>query len=242
TYTFLLRPEAKFHDGSKLTAHDVAFSLTTLKNKGHPIITQFLRDFLGAEATDEATVVARFAEKRARDVPLFVAGLPIFSRAYYGKRPFDESTLDIPLGCGGYKVGRFEPGRFIEYDRVKDWWGADLPVNRGRNNFDTVRFEYYRDREIGFEGFTAKAYLFREEFTSRTWATRYDFPAFRDGRVKREVLPDDTPSGAQGWFVNTRRAKFQDPRLREALILAFDFEWTNKTIMYGSYQRTHSVF
>jgi microcin C transport system substrate-binding protein len=113
---------------------------------------------------------------------------------------------------------------------------------RGTHNFDTVRFEYYRDREVGFEGFTARSYSFREEFTSRTWATRYNFPAIKDGRVKREVLPDDTPSGAQGWFINTRRKKFQDPRLREALIDAFDFEWTNKTIMYGSYDRTHSVF
>ena len=110
-----------------------------------------------------------------------------------------------------YKVGRFEPGRYIEYERVKDWWGADLPVVRGQNNFDTLRYEYYRDRDVGFEGFTAKSYLFREEFTSRIWATRYDFPAIRDGRVKREVLPDDTPSGAQGWFINTRRDKFKDP-------------------------------
>ena len=242
TYTFTLRPEAKFHDGTPLTAHDVVWSLLTLKEKGHPIITQQLRDFTGAEATDDRTVVARFAENRARDVPLFVAGLPIFSRAYYAKKSFDESTLDIPLGGGGYKVGRFQVGHFIEFERVKDWWGADLPVSRGQNNFDVLRFEYYRDREVGFEGFTAKNYLFREEFTSRFWATRYDFPAFKDGRVKRSVLPDDTPSGAQGWFINTRREKFKDRRVREALIDAFDFEWTNKNIMYGSYDRTHSVF
>ena len=242
TYTFTLRPEAKFHDGTPLTAHDVVWSLLTLKEKGHPIITQQLRDFTGAEATDDRTVVARFAENRARDVPLFVAGLPIFSRAYYSKKSFDESTLDIPLGGGGYKVGRFQVGHFIEFERVKDWWGADLPVSRGQNNFDVLRFEYYRDREVGFEGFTAKNYLFREEFTSRFWATRYDFPAFKDGRVKRSVLPDDTPSGAQGWFINTRREKFKDRRVREALIDAFDFEWTNKNIMYGSYDRTHSVF
>ncbi len=242
TYRFLMRPQARFHDGSKLTAHDVAFSLNILKEKGHPIIQQLLRDFLGADAPDDATLLARFREKRGRDVPLFVAGLPIFSRAYYARRPFDESTLDIPLGCGPYKVGRFEAGRTIEYERVKDWWGADLPVSRGLNNFDALRFEYYRDREVGFEGFTAKSYVFREEFTSRTWATRYDFPALRNGRVKREVLPDDTPSGAQGWFINTRREKFREPRLREALNFAFDFEWTNKTIMYGSYERTHSVF
>jgi microcin C transport system substrate-binding protein len=242
TYKFLLRKEARFHDGSPLNAHDAAFSLTSLKAKGHPIIRQFLRDFEDAQAADAATLVVRFADKRARDVPLFLATLPIFSRAYYAGRAFDETSLEVPLGCGPYKVGRFEPGRFIEYERVEDWWGAELPVARGHNNFDVVRFEYYRDRDVAFEGFTAKNYLFREEFTSRIWATRYDFPAIRDGRVKREVMPDDTPSGAQGWFINTRREKFKDSRLREALIDAFDFEWTNKTIMYGSYERTHSVF
>jgi microcin C transport system substrate-binding protein len=242
TYRFLMRPQARFHDGTPLTAKDVAFSLAVLKDKGHPIIQQFMRDVMDAQADGDATVVVTFAEKRARDVPLFVASLPIFSRAYYASRPFDESTLDVPLGSGPYKVGRFESGRYIEYDRVRDWWGADLPVSRGQNNFDTVRYEFFRDRDVAFEGFTGKTYLFREEFTSRIWATRYDFPAIRDGRVKRETLPDDTPSGAQGWFINTRRDKFKDPRLREALIDAFDFEWTNKTIMYGAYLRTQSVF
>jgi microcin C transport system substrate-binding protein len=242
TYRFSLRPQARFDDGSPLTSHDVVFSLMTLKQKGHPIITQLMRDFLGCEADDDEMVIVRFAPKRGRDVPLFVAGLPIFSRSYYAKRPFEESTLDIPLGSGPYRVGRFEPGRTIEYARVPDWWGADLPVSRGQHNFDLVRYEYYRDRDVGFEGFTARSYLFREEFTSRIWATRYTFPAIKDGRVKRDVLPDDTPSGAQGWFINTRRAKFGNPKLREALGCAFDFEWTNKTIMYGSYQRTHSVF
>jgi microcin C transport system substrate-binding protein len=242
TYRFLLRPQARFHDGSKLDAHDVAFSLNILKQKGHPIITQLMRDVAAIEAVDDATVVVTFAENRGRDVPLFVAGLPVFSRAYYSKREFDETTVDIPLGCGRYRVGRFESGRFIEYDRVKDWWGAELPVARGLGNFDTLRYEFYRDRDVAFEGFSGKNYLFREEFTSRIWATRYEFPAIRDGRVKRDVLPDDTPSGAQGWFFNTRREKFKDRRLREALVYAFDFEWTNKSIMYGSYNRTHSVF
>lgn len=242
TYRFLMRRGTVFHDGSPLTAHDVAFSLNILKEKGHPIILQFMRDVVGAEAPDDETVVVRFAPHRARDVPLFVASLPIFSRAYYASRPFDESTLDVPLGSGPYRVGRLSPGRFIEYERVKDWWGADLPAMRGQNNFDVIRYEYFRDRDVAFEAFTAKTYLFREEFTSRIWATRYDFPAIRDGRVKREVLPDETPSGAQGWFINTRREKFKDRRVREALIWAFDFEWTNKNIMYGSYERTHSVF
>ena len=242
TYEFLIRPQAKFHDGSPLTAHDVAFSLNILKEKGHPIISQSLRDFTGAKVNDDRSITVSFAPKRARDVPLLVAGLPILSRTYYASKPFDQSTLDVPLGSGAYKVGRFEPGRFIEYARVNDWWGTDLPVARGQNNFDIVRFEFYRDRDVAFEGFTAQSYLFREEFTSRIWATRYDFPAIKDSRVKRDTIPDDTPSGAQGWFINTRRPKFSDPRLREALIDAFDFEWTNKTIMYGSYERTVSVF
>ncbi len=242
TYRFTLRPEARFHDGSKLTAQDAAFSLTILKAKGHPIIHQQMRDVVAIEAVDDATLVVTFAEKRGRDVPLYVAGLPIFSKAYYASRNFEESTLDVPLGSGPYKVGRFEAGRYIEYDRVKDWWGRDLPPCRGAFNFDTVRYEFYRDRDVAFEGFTGRNYLYREEFTARIWGTRYDFLGVKDGRVKREMLPDETPSGAQGWFINTRRAQFADPRVREALTQAFDFEWTNKTIMYGAYARTHSSF
>ncbi|MBY0381909.1 MAG: extracellular solute-binding protein [Xanthobacteraceae bacterium] len=242
TYRFKMRPEARFHDGSKLTAADAAFSLNILKEKGHPIAQQQLRYFVKADAPDDATLVVTFAPDRARDVPLFVAGLPIFSKAYYGKKPFEESTLDIPLGSGPYKVGRFEVNRYIEFDRVADWWAKDLPVNRGAYNFDTVRYEFYRDRDVAFEGFTARSYLYREEFTARVWATRYDFPAVQDGRVKRETLPDNTPSGAQGWFINTRRDQFKDVRIREALIYAFDFEWTNKNIMYGAYARTASPF
>ena len=242
TYRFSIRPEARFHDGSKLNADDAAFSLTALKQKGHPLITIQLRDMVTAEAVDDATLVVTFAPKRARDVPLYVAGLPIFSKAYYDKQPFDETTLQTPLGSGPYKVGQFEVNRFIEFERVKDWWAADLPVSRGSYNFDIVRYEFYRDRDVAFEGFSAKSYLYREEFTARIWATRYDFPAIKDGRVKRETLPDQTPSGGQGWFINTRRDKFKDPRVREALTYAFDFEWTNKTVMYGAYGRTVSPF
>ncbi len=242
SYRFTLRPEARFHDGSRLTAHDAAFTLTTLKAKGHPLILVQMRDMVKAEAVDDTTLVVTFAEKRARDVPLYVASLPIFSKAYYATRPFDESTLDAPLGSGPYKVGNYEINRYVEFVRVKDWWAADLPVSRGSYNFDVVRYEFYRDRDVAFEGFTGRNYLFREELTARIWATRYDFPAVKEGRVKREVLPDETPSGAQGWFINTRREQFKDTRVREALIQAFDFEWTNKTIMYGAYARTHSPF
>jgi microcin C transport system substrate-binding protein len=242
TYRFKMRPEVRFHDGARLTAKDAAFSLSILKEKGHPIIRQQMRDVIKAEAPDDDALVVTFAPNRARDVPLYVASLPIFSKAYYAKQSFEESTLEVPLGSGPYKVGKFEVGRFIEYDRVKDWWGANFPVAKGAFNFDTVRYEFYRDRDVAFEGFTARNYLYREEFTARVWATRYDFPAVKDGRVKRETLPDETPSGAQGWFLNTRRDQFQDPRVREALGCVFDFEWTNKTIMYGAYARTVSPF
>ena len=242
TYRFSMRPEARFHDGSRLTAHDVAFSLTALKEKGHPLIVVQLRDLVKAEALDDATVVVTLAEKHARDVPLYVASLPIFSKTFYATRPFDESSLDTPLGSGPYKVGRYEVNRYIEYERIRDWWAADLPVNRGSYNFDVVRYEFYRDRDVAFEGFSGKNYLYREEFTARIWATRYDFAAVKDGRVKRETLPDQTPSGGQGWFFNTRRDKFGDPRVREAVGYAFDFEWTNKTVMYSAYARTWSPF
>jgi microcin C transport system substrate-binding protein len=241
-YRFTMRPEARFHDGSKLTAQDAAFSINTLKEKGHPLIVVQLRDMVKAEAPDDATVVVTFAPKRARDVPLYVTSLPIFSKTFYATRAFEESTLEAPLGSGPYKLGNYEVNRFVEYYRVKDWWAAGLPINRGSYNFDTVRYEFYRDRDVAFEGFTAKNYLFREEFTSRIWATRYDFPAIKEGRVKLETLPDDTPSGGQGWMINTRRDQLKDPRVREALVNAFDFEWTNKNVMYGAYARTVSPF
>jgi microcin C transport system substrate-binding protein len=242
TYRFLLRDQLAFHDGTPLTAEDVVFSLKLLKTKGHPLAQLLLREFKDAEVENEATVAVRFVENRGRDAPLFVAVLPIFSRAFYSSHAFDETTLEAPLGSGPYKVGRFEAGRFIEYERVKNWWGADLPVARGHNNFDVIRYEFYRDRDLAFQGFTSKSYLFREEFTARIWATGYDFPAVRDGRVKRDIVPDDGPTGIQGWFFNTRREAFKDNRVREAFIYAFDFEWTNKTIMYSAYRRLHSVF
>jgi microcin C transport system substrate-binding protein len=242
TYRFRMRAAAQFHDGKKLSAHDAAFSINTLKTKGHAILRQLLRDVEGAEAENDEILIVRFVKNRGREIPLIVAGLPIFSRAYYANRNFEDATMDAPLGSGPYRVGRLEPGRYIEFNRVTDWWGEKLNVARGQHNFDSVRFEYYRDRDVAFQGFTARNYLFREEFTSRIWATGYDFPALRDGRVKREVLPDQTPSGAQGWFINTRREKFKDRRVREAIGLAFDFVWTNKNVMYGSFDRTYSFF
>ncbi len=241
-YRFRLRPEARFHDGSRLGPEDVKWSLETLKTKGHPLVAQAIRDLDRVDVEGDDTVVLRLSPKRTRDLPLTLAALPIFSKAYYSTKPFDASTLEPPLGSAAYKVGRFEQGRFIEFDRVEDYWAKDLAVNVGQANFDKLRFEFFRDRDVGFEAFKARAYLFREEFTSRTWATGYDFPGVRDKKVIRETLPDLTPSGGQGWFFNLRRKKFQDPRVREALNLAFDFEWMNRNLMFGAYKRTVSVF
>jgi len=241
-YRFRIRPEARFHDGAKLTAQDAAWTITTLKSKGHKLFALLLRDVEAAEAENEEVLLVRLAKERGRETPLLVAGMPILSRKNFEGKNFDEATLTAPLGSGAYRVGRVEAGRYIEYQRVENWWGEKLNVSRGMNNFDVIRYEYYRDREAAFQGFTARNYLFREEFTSRTWATSYDFPAARDGRVKREVLPDQTPSGAQGWFMNTRREKLSDKRVRQAIALAMDFPWMNKNLMYGSYDRTYSYF
>ncbi|MFI4995945.1 MAG: extracellular solute-binding protein [Hyphomicrobiales bacterium] len=242
TYRFLLRPEAKFHDGTRLTARDVAFSLMILKAKGHPSERAALLQLVSAEAEGDEIAVVHLSEKRSRDLHLVVAGLPIFSQAYWSTRDFEASTLDPPLGSGPYRVGHFEQGRFIEFERVADYWAKDLGVNVGLNNFDKVRFEYYRDRQVAFEAFKGGKINFNEEYTSRIWATGYDFPAVRDGRVKKEVLPNGAPVGSQGWFFNIRRSMFKDPRIREAIGLAFDFEWTNKNIMYSIYKRMTSYF
>nr|WP_244462671.1 extracellular solute-binding protein [Methyloceanibacter caenitepidi] len=240
--TFYLRPEARFSDGTPVTADDVVFSFDILKEKGHPLYAQMLRDVEKAEALAPATVRYTFKGDLVRDLPLTVAELPVFSAAYYKDRPFDQTTLDPPLGSGPYLVDDLKQGRTITYRRNPDYWAKDLPVNNGRWNFDTIRFEYFRDRTAGMEAFKAGTYDLREEFTSKVWATEYDFPAIRDGRVKKDTLPDMTPSGTQGFFINTRRDKFKDKRVREALGLAFDFEWTNRNMFFNLYNRTQSYF
>ncbi|SFK90946.1 extracellular solute-binding protein [Methylocapsa palsarum] len=242
TYRFLLRKEARFHDGAALTAKDAAFSLEMLKSKGHPTFRLQLRDLISATPEADDNLVVRFEAGRSRQLPLFVAGCPIFSSSYYGKIPFDETTLEPPLGSGPYRVGRFEQGRFIAFDRVEDYWAKDLPVNVGQANFDTIRFDYYSDRAVAFEGFKAGAFAVHEESKASTWARGYDFPAMRDGRVKRETIPDENLSGVQGWFLNVRRPALQDRRIREAIGNAFDFAWTNKNLMFDAYERTTSYF
>ena len=242
TYTFLLRKEARFHDGSPLTAHDVAFSLNILKTEGHPIISQSLRDLVSATALADDVLVVKLAPGRARDLPIIVASQPIFSKAYYTKHKFNETTLEPPLGSCAYKVGPIDPGRYISFQRVPDYWAKDLPVNVGQANFEVIRFDYFGDRNVAFEAFKAGAFTVHEEFTSAIWATGYDFPAFRDGRVKREEIPDTTSPAPRAGSSTLRRTVFKDPRVREALGYAFDFEWTNRNLMYDAYKRTSSYF
>ena len=241
-YRFRLRPEAKFFDGSRVTAGDVAFSLNVLKEKGHPVYAQLLKEVESANAEGDDVAHVRFVKDRSRDAHLIVVGMPVFSAAWWKDRDFAAATLDAPLGSGAYKVKAFEQGRFIEYARDPNYWGAKLPVNLGQNNFDRLRFEYYRERQVAFEAFKAGAINYHEEYTSRFWATAYDFPAAKDGRVKKEVLHNGAPVNTQGWYLNTRREQFSDPRVREAIGLAFDFEWTNKNVMYSSYKRIISYF
>lgn len=240
--TFKLRPEAKFADGSPVTADDVVFSFQTLKAKGHPRFGLSLRDVDKAEALDPQTVRYSFKGDLVRDLPVTVAMLPILSKTYWASHNFESASLDPPIGSGPYKIDTFKPGTFVSYKRRDDYWARDLPVNKGRYNLDQVRYEYYRDRTAELQSLLAGAYDFREEFTSKDWATAYDVPAVKDGRVLKATLPDENPSGAQGFFLNLRRPKFQDVRVRKALDLAFDFEWTNKNLFFGLYKRTASFF
>lgn len=242
TYRFRLRPEARFHDGSRVTAGDVAFTMNLLKTKGHPSYRLMLNELASAKAESGEIVTVTLSPKRSRDLHLIVAGLPVFSEKYWSTRDFEAATLEAPLGSGPYKVGRLEQGRYIEFDRVADYWGKDLPVNVGTNNFDRVRWEYFRDRQVAFEAFKGGVITFQEEFTSRIWATGYDFPAIKEGKVRKEALPNNAPTGTQGWIFNLRRDQFKDPRIREAIGLCFDFEWTNRNIMFGSYSRMTSYF
>jgi microcin C transport system substrate-binding protein len=240
---FTMRPEARFNDGSPLTAEDVVFSYEILIAKGAPQYRVILRDV--ESAVVESTHKVRFSftkDAAKRDLPLTVAGIPIFSKAYYATRDFSKTTLEPPLGSGPYRITRVDQGRSLVYERVDDYWAKDLPVNRGRYNFETIRFDFYRDRNVAMEAFKAGEYDFREEYTSKTWATAYEFPAIEQGLVQRVSLPDESPASRQYFVLNQRREVFKDWRVRAALNHAFDFEWTNKYIFYGLYARTESLF
>ena len=240
---FDIRPEARFSDGSPVTAEDVVFSFNILIEKGRPIYKTTFSDFENVEALDRLRVKFTFREGAStRDLPMAAAGVPVFSKAYYADRDFAESTLEPAVGSGRYVLDRVEPGKTVVYRRRDDYWGKDLNVNVGRENFETIRIEMYTDYTAAFEGFKGGVYDFRQEYLSKLWATSYDFPALQKGWVVRKSLHDGTPSGAQGFFINLRREKFSDPRVREALGLLFNFEWSNKTLFYDLYKRTDSFW
>jgi len=242
SFTFRLRPEARFHDGSPVTAADAVFTFDLLKEKGHPQLSLPLSDMTEAVAEDERTFRIGFNGEQSSQTVFAVAGYPVLSKAWFETRPFDGSQMTAPLGNGQYKVGRLSAGRFIEYEKVSDYWGRDLAVNRGLNHFERIRIEFYRERQAGFEAFKKGEILFRQEFTARTWATEYDFPAIRDRRVTKREFPGDLRPTMQAWAVNQRRERFRDARVREAIAHCFDFEWTNRNLFYDAYARAQSCF
>ena len=242
-YIFEIRDEARFHDGSKLTAEDVAFSYDLIKQKGHPQLANDLRDLEEIRVAKGNRVELIFNGKQSDQVILTISSLmPIFSKAYYSEHEFDSSNLDIPLASGPWQVGKFSAGQYIEYERVKNYWAKDLPFARGLDHFDKLRIDFYAERIAAFEAFKKGDVLWREEFTSKVWATQYDFPAIKNGKVVKKLFKGELVPSLQGWALNTRRSKFADIKVRQALSLCFDFEWTNKNLFYGAYSRSQSLF
>jgi microcin C transport system substrate-binding protein len=239
---FTLRAAARFHDGSPIAAEDVVWTFETLRTRGHPLYRSYYAAVASVERTGPRTVRFTFKAGDNRELPVIVGQLPVLSKAYWSGRDFTKTTLEAPLGSGPYRVESFEPGRSITYRRVPDYWAAALPVNVGRHNFDTIRYDYYRDGTVALEAFKAGAYDLRAENSAKNWATAYDVPAVGDGRIRKELIPNEVPTGMQGFVYNTRRAVFRDPRVRAALAAAFDFEWSNAHLFYGAYTRTRSYF
>jgi microcin C transport system substrate-binding protein len=240
--TFTLRPEARFHDGSPITADDVIWTFQALKTKGHPFYRAYYGQVVKAEALGARRVKFSFGPGENRELPLITGQMPVLSKAYWSKHDFEKTTLESPLGSGPYRVESVDPGRSIVFRRVKDYWGAKLPVRLGHNNFDTIRYDYYRDATVALEAFKAGQYDFRLENSAKSWATAYNTPAVAQRLIKKEEIPNQVPTGMQAFVFNTRRPVFQDRRVRQGLGYAFDFEWTNKNLFYGAYARTKSYF
>ncbi|WP_102110338.1 extracellular solute-binding protein [Oceaniglobus roseus] len=239
---FTLRPEAKFSDGSPVTVEDVLWSYETLGTVGHPRYLSTWAKVEKAEATGPRTV--RFTFNTVdRELPLILGLRPILKKAQYEGRDFAESTLDlVPIGSGPYTIGRFEPGRFIELDRDPDWWGADVPAMRGQHNIGQIRYDYFNDANVAFEAFKAGEVTAYRELNAAKWAEGYDFPAVRDGRIVKSEIPNDRPTGIAGFVMNTRRAPFDDWRVRDAMLHAFNFEYINQTLNNGEQPRIRSYF
>lgn len=239
---FNLRSQARWHDGKPITADDVVFSFATLKEKGEPLYRFYYANVAKVEKLSERKVKFHFSGPRNRELPQIMGQLPILPQHYWQGRDFEKTSLDPPLGSGAYRVKEFETNRSVAYERVKDWWGKDLPINRGRYNFDRIRYDVYRDATVTLEAFKAGRYDYRPENSAKNWATGYDFPALREGLVSKQEIPHSRPTGMQAFVFNTRRDKFTDPRVRQALGYAFDFEWSNKNLFFGQYHRTRSFF
>jgi microcin C transport system substrate-binding protein len=239
---FNLRKEARFHDGSPVTAADVVGTFETLKAKGHPHYRAYYHDVVKVEALSDHRVKFSFTEGENREMPLIVGELPVLPKALYAKPDFDKTTLEPPMGSGPYKVKTVNPGRSVSFERDPNYWARDLAVNRGRHNFATIRYEYYRDENIQVEAIKGGEYDVRVENSSRSWSTAYDTPAVTAGQLIKEEIPNEVPGGMQCWVFNLRKPLFQDRALRQALAYAFDFEWSNKTLFYGLYARTASYF
>ena len=239
---YTLRPEARFHDGSPITVEDVVWTLETLKTRGHPFYRAYYRQVVRAEKTGPHTVRFVFGSGVNRELPLIVGEMPVLPRHYWSSRDFERTTLEPPLGSGPYRIEAVDPGRSITYRRVPDYWAADLPVSVGRFNFDTIRYDYYRDSTVELEAFKAGQYDFRPENSAKAWATGYRGPALAQGVIRKQEIPHEIPTGMQGFVYNTRRPIFRDPRVRQALAHAFDFEWTNRHLFAGAYTRTASYF
>ena len=245
---FHLRDDVKFADGSALTAEDVIFSFEQFRDHGlSDFRTIFSTQIAKAEALDPLTVKFTFApDIPYRDLPATVGGLPVFSKADFlaNKRSLEDSTLDPFLGTGAYQLDRDRSatGQKIVWKRNPDYWGEALPINKGQNNFDALRFEYFGDPNAAFEAFKAGAYTFRQESSSKSWATAYDFPGIQNGTVLREEIANGAKASGQAYVFNLRREKFQDPRVREAVSLMFNFEWSNASLFYGLYSRINSVW
>jgi microcin C transport system substrate-binding protein len=239
---FELRPQARFADGSPVTAQDVVWTFNTLMEKGRPSIKVTYNDVKDVVAESDRRVVFHFKSNQNRELPLLVGALPVLPKAWWASRDFTRPLTEPPLGSGPYRVGSFELGRTVTYVRDPNWWARDLPIGRGVHNFDRVRIEYFRDPTVLFQAFKAGQIDYRQENISKQWKTGYDFPAVERGLVRTQEIPHNLPLGIQGWVFNTRRPQFKDPRVREALGQVFDFEWMNKNLFYDIYTRTHSYF